>query len=150
MNNIDKLKEQLKRANKETESLLTKDDDMIIQVGMSDCENLACFFRHFTVSSLKKPLIINPNTVEEKITYLSENLKLIELDKDRTILRSYPPLEDEKKIIYFEMKIKPLSMIFSRYAYTKKLGWRTDIFTILTKENLNRLIEDFVSIVQTE
>jgi len=149
MNNIEKLQDQLKCANKETKRLETAGDGLVIEIGISDCENLACFFRHFTIFC-KEPLIIDTNIIEEKITYLSENLKLFELSKDLTILRSYPPLENEKSILYFEMGITPFSMTFSRYAYTKKLGNRVGVWSSLTNPTLNRLIEDFASIVQKE
>ena len=122
-------------------------DEKVFELEISNCEQWACLFHHFSIVSLKEELTLHPNQVEKKITYLSERLKVIEIDKEKTILRSDVPLKSYQGLSYFELEISPYEMTFCRYKYSEKFENRKVGQTVLTKQTIKRLMEDFDSLV---
>ena len=88
--------------------------------------------------------------VQQRITYLLENFKLIELDKmnHRAQLRSYPPYDTEDGKYFYEIIIENANEIFfQRFAYSYEHKRYEKVVSDFTREAFVRLIQDLTEIL---
>jgi hypothetical protein len=139
-----------KASDKPQEIIVSDKNGMAMEVKVDKCSDLACLFGHLKLIKYgKDEFIIDPCEVENKITYLTEQLKIIERHEDQTILRSSPPIDEGNFISYFEINIQKYSVMLCRYQFDKSYRLRIEVPEPLTKQILNRLIDDMV-ILTTE
>lgn len=84
----------------------------------------------------------------DKISYLSENFKMIELDRlnKQIQIRSYPPYQKENKKLYFEIivKLDEQSITLQRLESNVKTNQTSKTAFVITDETLERLLTDLV------
>jgi hypothetical protein len=124
----------------------TDNNGTAIEIKLDKCSDLACLFECVRLVRYKGTLTVDPYEVENTLTYLTEKIKLVEEDKDKTILRGIPPMETTNHISYFEMDIRRYSMTFCRYVFDKALQTRSITLEPLTKPVIFRLMEDLVKL----
>ncbi|GAB4335275.1 MAG: hypothetical protein Kow0037_14950 [Calditrichia bacterium] len=88
--------------------------------------------------------------VQERLTYLLEDFRLLELDRlnKKAQLRSYPPHQDEDSKYYYEIVIDEAVQIhFQRYQFNRKTRRYEKIASQLTLEVFERLLDDLWAIL---
>lgn len=119
-----------------------------VNLSLSDWDRLGCFLTRLEMRpQAGGRLNLNPARIEEKITYLGERLKAIEIEEGRgkALLRSAPPERDGRVLSFFEIALDPaegLSLV--RYAYDRKRGERFLVSAPLTRATLERLLADLI------
>jgi len=88
------------------------------------------------------------NKLCDKITYLSESFKLIEIDQynHRAQIRSYPPFVSKDKKLFFEIEINASknSLLLSRKAADIIQHKVKPVSFVLNDEILERIIRDLI------
>ncbi len=85
------------------------------------------------------------------LTYLLENLEVFEIDdlQSKAQLRSHVPQEDHTSLSYFEIMIEHRRIVsLARVAFDKKKKQRKTATFQLTRETLERTIDDFVRTIE--
>ena len=104
--------------------------------------------RKLSISIVEK----QAKTLEEKLTYLLENCRTIEVDRNLMTaqIRSELPFKDDAGIHYYEVLLtKGTSLKFSRYAkQSDKL--RVEETCLLSDKILARLIDDLVATIRID
>ena len=103
------------------------------------------------VDLINQKLDEQSNKIQQNITYLLEDFKLIELDKmnKRAQLRSYPPFEKENSKYYYEIVVEEgVRLHFQRYMYSKDRKRFEKITSQLTLEIFERLINDLTAFLK--
>jgi hypothetical protein len=128
------------------------DDQFKVDVTLVDWDRLGCLIRKVEIGhSHNNAMKFDPAQIEDKITYLGEPLRVIELAEDggRAVLRSAPPHRDGEKISFFELVLDQnagLSLV--RYLYDGNRGERISVPAALTRESLERLLADLIDVVE--
>ena len=137
-----------------------KEDEFHFQVRFKDIDKYGIVLDYISISKaipvmdvdiINKKLETNSNEIPNKITYLLEDFKLIELDRmnKRAQLRSYPPYKEEDSKYYYEIVLDEANRIhFQRYQYSSSNKRYEKITCQLTLEIFERLINDLVSILK--
>lgn len=88
-------------------------------------------------------------TVIAKLTYLVENLSVVEADQNssKIQIRSLSPEKKEGVVTYFEIILEPNSLTFARIQSNQE-GLRVTIPFQLTKEVFERLVNDLADILR--
>jgi hypothetical protein len=122
-----------------------------VEMTLEDCDRLGCLFTRLDLQWTpgSKPAI-DPARIESVITYLGEKLQVLETEgeKGNTVLRSTPPRVDKEATSFFEMVLNPsrgLSLV--RYKFDPKTGRRTSVTAPLTRETVERLVKDLITII---
>jgi hypothetical protein len=128
------------------------DEKLWVEVELADSGRLGCLLDRLDV----QPgggchLNIDPVRMTQKITYLEEELEIIEVEGQggRTILRSAPPRKEDQITSFFEMVLDPakgLSLL--RYRYDPDMGERTPVSVPLARDTLERLVDDLINLAQ--
>ena len=128
------------------------DEKLWVEVELADSGRLGCLLDRLDV----QPgggcnLNIDPIRMTQKITYLEEELEIIEVEGQgrRTVLRSAPPRKEDQTTSFFEMVLDPakgLSLV--RYRYDPGMGERTPVSAPLARETLERLVDDLINLAQ--
>jgi hypothetical protein len=147
--------------NKEKLSLLHhKENDINYQIKYKGIDNYGIVLDYISVALVNPILdvdLINQKLEEQSeklqqtITYLLEDFKLIELDKmnKRAQLRSYPPFESENSKYYYEIVVEEgIRCHFQRYLYSKDSKRFEKITSQFTLEIFERLINDLTSVLK--
>jgi hypothetical protein len=86
----------------------------------------------------------------ERITYLSESFKLIELDRhnNKVQIRSAPPFRKESFIYYFEiiLDLSKKTLQLQRLMYDRDIRSTEPVSFVVSYDILERLIADLVQI----
>ncbi len=126
------------------------DRDVEVRVRLADWDRLGCLLERLELQHTKgQPLRIAPPAIADTITYLGESLRVIETEeaRGRAILRSGRPIVRGGKPEYFEVILDPTpGLTLSRYAYDSERGERVAIAAPLTRQALERLVEDLLSL----
>ena len=128
------------------------DEKLWVEVELADSGRLGCLLDRLDVQpGGGYHLNIDPVQMTQKITYLEEELEIIEAEGQggRTILRSAPPRKEDQITSFFEMVLDPakgLSLV--RYRYDPDMGERTPVSAPLTRDTLERLIGDLIQLAQ--
>jgi hypothetical protein len=94
-------------------------------------------------------LKIDPFWIEKEIHYLGEPLKIIEMEKfqGKALLRSFPPRRENGNVHFFELVIDPgEGLSLNRLSYDRSVGSRTQTPVPLSRETLERLLADLVTL----
>jgi hypothetical protein len=128
------------------------DEKLWVEVELADSGRLGCLLDRLDL----QPgggchLNIDPVRMTQKITYLEEELEIIEVEGQggRTILRSAPPRKEDQITSFFEMVLDPakgLSLL--RYRYDPDMGERTPVSVPLARDTLERLVDDLINLAQ--
>lgn len=137
-----------------------KEDEFQFQIRFKDIDKYGIVLDYISISKatlimdvdiINKKLESDSNEIQNKITYLLEDFKLIELDQmsKRAQLRSYPPYKEEDSKYFYEIVLDEANRIhFQRYQYSSNSKRYEKITSQLTLEIFERLINDLVSILK--
>jgi hypothetical protein len=130
--------------------ILVSDGSLQVRVQLADCDRLGCLLERLEVRPIHgSSLKIDPLWIEKEIHYLGEPLKIIEMEKfqGKALLRSFPPRRENGTVHFFELAIDPREgLSLNRLSYDRTLGSRTQTPVPLTRETLERLLADLVSL----
>jgi hypothetical protein len=124
--------------------------ELRVGLRLADWDRLGCLLTQLELQpTSRSPLKVSPEKVEKKITYLGEEIKIIEQEgpQGKAILRSARPLREKENLSYFEVALDPkkgLSLV--RYAYDCRQRERSAIPAPLTRHSLERLLADLIEL----
>jgi hypothetical protein len=140
---------------RETLHYLQLDDDKLtIQVRFKEVEKYSILLDSITMSipgaspdveTVNERLSAQADAIQKRITFLLESFRLIELDKQnkRAQLRSYPPHSEENNKYYYEIVLdEGVKIHFQRYQYSQDQKRYEKIYSLLTMETFERLINE--------
>lgn len=87
--------------------------------------------------------------IEQSITFLPENFRLIEMDHTvkKAQLRSYPPQQEEDSKYYHEVVLEDgNSAHFQRYQFSREKKRYQKVNSQLTRESFEKLIDSFAEL----
>ncbi|MGH1363533.1 MAG: hypothetical protein ACRBF0_08250 [Calditrichia bacterium] len=87
--------------------------------------------------------------VQESITFLPENFRLIEMDHTvkKAQLRSYPPVQEEDSKYYHEVVLEDGNNAhFQRYQFSREKKRYQKVNSQLTRESFEKLIDTFADL----
>ena len=93
------------------------------------------------------------DAVKERITFLLEEFRLIELDRQnkRAQLRSYPPFARDDSRFYFEIVLDEGVMAhLQRYQFNRSARRYQKVTSQLTLETFERLVDEMVGILRQD
>ncbi len=134
-------------------------EDCLFQIRFKDIDKYGLVFDYISikkgtpildVEQINRTLEKQAGKFQEKITYLLEDFRLIELDKmnKRAQLRSYPPYKKEDSKYYYEIVLDEGTRFhLQRYEYSSSLKRYEKITSQLTLEIFERLINDVIEIL---
>lgn len=137
------------------------ENELKFQVKFKDIDKYGIVLDYISISKstpvmdvdiINKKLESNSNEIQNRITYLLEDFKLIELDRmsKRAQLRSYPPYKEEDSKYFYEIVLDEANRVhFQRYQYSSKSKRYEKITSQLTLEIFERLVIDLVSILKS-
>ncbi len=124
--------------------------DLQVHLRLADWDRLGCLLERLEIRHRGgRPLHLTPVSIEKRVTYLEEALRVIEIEEARghALLRSAPPTVSDGKVMFFEIildRSKGLSL--ARYAYDRERGKRDRIAAPLTRHALVRLVDDLLAL----
>jgi len=127
--------------------------DLQLRVKISGADRPECLLETLELKSASGSLSLDPIRVEKEVNYLAEPLRIVELKKHqgRAILRSFPPRMENGTVSFFEMVIdRSGGCSLSRLAYNRNLGTRSQTPALLTRDTLERLLADLVSLASNK
>jgi hypothetical protein len=136
------------------------EDDLNFQIRFKDLDKLGIVVDYISIHKvtpildveiLTKKLEEQSQEIQERLTYLLEAFRLLELDQmnKRAQLRSYPPYKDENSKYYYEIILDEANRVhFQRYQYSKIEKRFEKTTSQLTLEIFERLINDLVDILK--
>lgn len=142
-------------------TLQHREDDYQFQVKFKDIDKYGIVVDYILIDKttpimdvdiINKKLESHSSEIQNKITYLLEDFKLIELDRmnKRAQLRSYPPYKEEDSKFYYEIVLDEANRIhFQRYQYSSSKKRYEKITSQFTLEIFERLVNDLVSILKS-
>ncbi len=146
-NIMDQIRKSASEPNRE---IVASDGRLQVRVQLADWDRLGCLLEKLEIQPTQCcSLKIDPLWIEQEIRYLGEPLKIIELEKyqGRALLRSFPPRRENGTVHFFELIIDPREgLSLNRLSYDRSLGSRTQTPIPLTRETLERLLEDLVNL----
>lgn len=88
----------------------------------------------------------------QKVSYLLEDLRLHEGEEDRqlALVRSVAPFRGSDSIAYYEVRLDSRSLRFARYRLRKGQHTREQIPFFMTREVLERLVNDLAATFRHE
>ncbi|MEW5721857.1 MAG: hypothetical protein AB1896_02030 [Thermodesulfobacteriota bacterium] len=123
-----------------------------VRVRLRDWDRLGCLFERLSLEGAPgRTLALDPERVEERVTYLGEPLEVIEKDEGHgvAVLRSRPPRKEKSGVSFFEMTVdRQRGAELVRYAYDHHSRERNRVAAPLTRETLERLVSDLVELAQ--
>ncbi len=126
------------------------DRDIEVRVRLADWDRLGCLLERLDLSHAGgRPLRIAPAVIANTITYLGEALRVIETEeaRGRAVLRTARPTVRGGKCEYFEVILDPTpGLTLSRYAYDSEREERIAIAAPLTRQAVERLMEDLLTL----
>jgi hypothetical protein len=129
---------------------LASDGSLQVRVQLADWDRLGCLLERLEIRPTDGcSLKIDPLSIEKEIHYLGEPLKIIEMEKSqgKALLRSFPPRRENGTVHFFELVIDPQEgLSLNRLSYDRTLGSRTQTPVSLTRETLERLLADLLSL----
>jgi hypothetical protein len=153
MNLSQRIIEELRTApSGQTAEICAFDEKLWVEVELADSSRLGCLLDRLDVQpGGGYHLNIDPVRMTQKITYLEEELEIIEVEGQggRTVLRSAPPRKEDQITSFFEVVLEPakgLSLV--RYRYDPDMGERTPVSAPLTRDALERLIGDLIELAE--
>ena len=126
--------------------------DLRLGVNLADWDRLGCLLKKLEMKPMRgHSLEIDPECAADTITYLGEKLEVIEAEEacGRAVLRSAPPRREKEQISFFEMvldRAKGMSLV--RYVYDRLRGERSQVPASLTRETLDRLLKDLITLAR--
>ena len=131
--------------------ILATDGDLQVRVQLADWDRLGCLLEKLEMKCTNgHPLKLDPIRIEREMTYLGEPLKIIELEKyyGKAILRSFPPRMENGTVSFFEIALdRSDGLSLTRLTYDRSMGTRSATPTAFTRDNLERVLTDLVSMV---
>jgi len=145
--------EQLQKAPPDQAvDIRASDEDLRLNLKLADWGRLGCLLDEFDVEHTREgQLKIDPVRISGKISYLGEGLQIIESEgaEGKTILRSSPPRMDGDVISFYEVLLdRATRLSLARYRYDPKTQQRTPMPAPLTRDTLERLLGDLISMAQ--
>ena len=132
--------------------ILSFDERLRVKLKLADCDRLGCLLDRLKIEQTEgNQPTCDPVQIEAQVIYLGERLKVIESEgrEGRTILRSLPPRVEGEVISYFEIVLeRSRDLSLQRYMYAPKLGKRVPVPATLTRDTLERLINDLIGLVK--
>jgi hypothetical protein len=148
-----KMMEQLQKAPPDQAAdIRVSDETLRVNLKLADWGRLGCLLTRLDMEHVREgQLKIDPVRISKKITYLEERLEIIESEggMGRTILRSSPPRTDGGMIGFYEMVLdRATGFSLTRFRYEHETGGRSPIPASLSRETLERLLGDLISMAQ--
>ena len=135
-------------------------DDVKISVKFKEAEKLGVVLDYLAIAR-NEPMLDNAainqelqrqaEEVQGKITFLLEDFRLLELDRQnkRAQLRSYPPQADADSKYYYEIVLEEATEAhFCRYQFNRTAKRFTRIHSQLSGETFCRLVDELAEIVR--
>ncbi len=134
--------------------------DLLFQVKFKDIDKYGIVVDYIAIQKLSPILDVEEinrrlerqaDAIQQRITYLLEDFKLIEIDRmsKRAQLRSYPPYKKENSKYFYEIVLdEGVKIHFQRYQYSMDEKRYEKITSQLTREIFARLMDDLVEIIQ--
>jgi hypothetical protein len=146
-----RINEQLQKATADQAmEVAASDEKLRVKVKLADYGRLGCLLDRLHLEHAKGgQLAVDPVQIVERITYLGERLEIIETEGEEgmTILRSTPPRVDGEVISFYEMVLdRSTKLSLVRYKHDHKTDGRTPMPAPLTRDALERLIEDLIEL----
>lgn len=135
-------------------------DDIKVSVKFKEAEKLGVVLDYLAISrteplldssSINEQLEQQAEAVQQNITFLLEDFRLLELDRQnkRAQLRSYPPQADENSKYYYEIVLEDGSDAhFCRYQFNRNQKRFTRIHSQLSGETFIRLTDKLIDIIR--
>ncbi len=104
------------------------------------------------VAEINEMLSVQAQKIQESVTFLLEDFKLLELDKQnkRAQLRSYPPYADDDAKYYYEIVLDEGNAVhFQRYQFIRQEKRYAKITSQLTAETFERLIDSLSDLLDS-
>jgi hypothetical protein len=158
-----RVKETMQTATRITDQLLNASSerpaeveslcgDYRVGVRLADWDRLGCLLDGLEMRHCRgEPLPIDPARAAARISYLGETLEIIEIEEaeGRAVLRSNPPRTEEARISFFEMVLdRGEGLSLTRYVYDRQRSERSPVPASITRETLERLLQDLNALVQ--
>jgi hypothetical protein len=124
---------------------------VMVKLSAADCPG--CPLEKVELKNAGGSFSLDPIRVEKEVTYLDEPLRIMELKKyhGRAVLRSFPPRAENGTVSFFEMVIdRTEGLSLGRLAYNPNLGTRTPTPVVLTRDILERLLVDLLSLASNK
>jgi hypothetical protein len=135
----------------QAKELLAADGDLQVRVKLADSDRLGFLLEKLEMKGRNgHELKLDPVRIEKEVTYLGEPLRIVELEKfiGRAIIRSYPPRMENGTVSFFEMTIdRSEGLSFTRLCYDRGQSKRYPVPASFSRETLERLLSDLVSLV---
>jgi hypothetical protein len=126
------------------------DETLSVNLKLADWGRLGCLLTRLEMEHAREgQLKIDPVRISKKITYLEERLEIIESEgrRGRTILRSAPPRTDGGMIGFYEIVLDQATRLsLARYRYEHNTEGRTSIPASFSRETLERLLGDWITL----
>lgn len=128
------------------------DEDLCVELDLADWGRLGCLLDRLEIRHTHEGRpAVDPGQITEKITYLEEELRIIESEgeRGRTILRSSPPRVDGEVIRFFEIALdRATGLSLRRYRYDHRSEERIPVPAPLSRDTLERLVGDLITLAQ--
>ena len=153
MSLTENMMEQLQKAPPDHASdIRVSDEKLRVELTLADWGRLGCLLARFEVEHAREgQLKIDPVQISRKISYLGERLEIVETEGawGRSILRSSPPRVDGDAVSFYELVLdRSTRLSLVRYRYDRKTEERTPMPAPLSRETLERLLGDLISMAQ--
>ncbi len=143
---------QIQEKSGTLKEILAVDEDLQILVKLADSDRLGVLLEKLEMKATNgHELKVDAARVEKELTYLGEPLRIVELEKffGRAVIRSYPPRMENGTVSFFEMTLdRSEGLSFTRLCYDRSRATRSPIPACFSRETLERLLSDLVSLVR--
>ena len=124
--------------------------ELRLGVNLADWDRLGCLLERLEMKPIRGcRLEIDPECAADTITYLGEELAVIEKEeaRGRAVLRSVHPRREEGRISFFELVLdRAKGMSLARYVYDRSRGERFTVPASMSRETLERLLQDLIAL----
>jgi hypothetical protein len=159
--NAIRLTANVKESGKDSGYVIEQEIDSIrLRLEMQDFDKFSCMVKILSLTRLqplpvnkpmKETLLRQAHEIGQRISYLLENFRLIELDETKGIaqIRSVVPHRKGDEKFYYEVLLQQgNSVTFTRYRKFRQAEQRDLVPSHLTQETFERLVDDLAAVVR--
>jgi hypothetical protein len=141
------------------EQVIASEGGVTVRCELSGADALGCAITQLQLvaesprSLTMDELAAHADRICEKVTYLLEPLRCVEVDRQArlALLRSRQPKQKEKQLGYYELLLSAdQTASLRRYSYDRGARKRTAVPLILTLDQLEMLVDDLVAALGVE
>lgn len=151
----------MKESGKDSGYVIEEEIDSIrLRLEMKDFDKFSCVVEALSLTRLQPPpahkpvketLLRQSHEIEQRISYLLEQFRLIELDETQGIaqVRSVAPHQKDDAKFYYEVLLQQgNSVTFTRYRKSRQAEQRHRAPSHLTLETFEWLVDDLAAVVR--